>query len=828
VAGALTAAVCVLGLTATADAAGKGKAHRRPDPRSVVTGQDAPAYLGRKPSDHPKLDRKLNERAALGGNGISRAIVVLKPGCSVDDDVAKAGGRSGQRLNLINGQLVQLPNGQLRKLANNPCVAAVHWDRKTGGEMNYVGIVEGARQVQQLLGYDGAGVGVAIIDSGITNWHDDLTYSGRNSAVKVVNGQRVVRFVDFVNGRTSKYDDNGHGTHVAGIIAGNGFDTLGARAGIAPAADIVSLKVLDANGGGYISNVIAALDWVVANHNTYNIRVVNLSVGAAVTESYLTDPLTLAAKRVVDAGVVVVTAAGNLGKNGYGKTQYGAITAPGNAPWVLTVGAYSHQGTLTRTDDKIGSFSSRGPTAVDFNAKPDVVAAGVGTASLSVVGSTLYLSKAAYLLKGSIIGLLGKPYLSLTGTSMAAPVVTGTVALMLQANPNLTPNLVKAIIEYTAQDMRYDPLTQGAGFLNTKGAVDLARFLRHPSAGARYPHSAAWSKTIIWGNKKLQHGVIKPAGSAWARNVVWGAASDAEGDNIVWGTMCADAECDNIVWGTSDMDSDNIVWGTFDQEGDNIVWGTNDGEADNIVWGTACGDSECDNIVWGTECGGADCGNVVWGASASAGELDNIVWGTQAGEADNIVWGTQSGEADNIVWGTSGEVDNIVWGTASEPDDMTWGCSGEDTPVYDDPDVPSVFDGTVDLDGAFDTSCRRTARIRWCRIRRRRFSPTRSRSRPPPRPRCWEASNGQNASPRRTNGDEPAGGHRDESDADDHVGLEAGASDADGVHGHAARAAALGCGVAAGDALQRGSGALHLAAADDHRRVRAFHRVDPS
>jgi subtilisin family serine protease len=120
----------------------------------------------------------------------------------------------------------------------------------------------------------------------------------------------------------------------------------------------VSLKVLSDHGSGHISNVIAALDWVVANRTTYNIRVVNLSVGASVTESYTTDPLCLAAKRVVDAGVVVVTAAGNLGKNPVtGQAQYGAITAPGNAPWVLTVGAYSHEGTLTRTDDKMGSYS---------------------------------------------------------------------------------------------------------------------------------------------------------------------------------------------------------------------------------------------------------------------------------------------------------------------------------------------------------------------------------------------------------------------------------------------------------------------------------------
>ena len=127
--------------------------------------------------------------------------------------------------------------------------------------------------------------------------------------------------MDFVNGRHSAYDDYGHGTHVAGIIAGNGYDTGGLRAGIAPAAQVVSLKVLDDQGQGTVSGVIAALEWAVANRSAYNIRVINLSVGAAVTESFLTDPLTLAARHAVDAGIVVVSAAGNFGKAADGQPQ---------------------------------------------------------------------------------------------------------------------------------------------------------------------------------------------------------------------------------------------------------------------------------------------------------------------------------------------------------------------------------------------------------------------------------------------------------------------------------------------------------------------------
>jgi hypothetical protein len=291
----------------------------------------------------------------------------------------------------------------------------------------------------------------------------------------------------------------------------------------------------------------------------------------------------------------------------------------------------------------------------------------------------MYTTKAAYLMSGSVATAY-KPYLSLSGTSMAAPVVAGTVALMVQANPALTPNMVKAILQYTSQQYSgYDALTQGAGFLNTRGAVQLARFYRTAQAGARLSMPRAWSKQILWGNHRITGGVIRPNANAFQSTTLWGATTDADGDNIVWGTLSGD-DGDNIVWGTFDLlGEDNIVWGTvLDGDGDNIVWGTT-GDGDNIVWGTEDGG---ENIVWGTDCAGADCENIVWGTSLEG--LD-----------DNIVWGTAE-FAENIVWGTSGDVDNIVWGTSSEEDNVTWGNSGEDAPLFDDPNgEPQNFDATV-------------------------------------------------------------------------------------------------------------------------------------
>src|SRR5262249_37010117 len=179
------------------------------------------------------------------------------------------------------------------------------------------------------------------------------------------------------------------------------------------------------------------------------------------------------------------------------------------------------------------------------------------------------------------------PYLSLTGTSMASPVVAGTVALMLHANPSLTPNAVKAILQYTAETYPgYDGLTQGAGFLNVVGAVRLARFYATAQPGDSMPSQDMWSKHIIWGNHLLASGVPALDANAYQVGTTWGVAKTSDGDNIVWGTATG-ADGDNIVWGTSG-------------DGDNIVWGTSaGGDGDNIVWGTDCGGADCDNIVWG-------------------------------------------------------------------------------------------------------------------------------------------------------------------------------------------------------------------------------------
>jgi serine protease AprX len=546
-----------------------------------------PAHAG----DHPdtKLDAPL--RARTHAAGTSRVIIETSDVSATELLIRSVKGKPGRRLGLGRGQVAEIPNAALDSLAGHASVNAIRLDRPIQGTMERTAAAVGAKWVRENLDLDGGGVGVAIIDSGVTSWHDDL------------GSDRVVHFADFVGYQSTSYDDYGHGTHVAGIIAGSGYDSNGARRGIAPGANLIVLKVLDGEGFGYISNVIAALDYVVEHRAQFNIRVINLSVAAGVYESYTTDPLTLAAKRAVEAGVVVVTAAGNLGLNAQRRAQYGGITAPGNAPWVLTVGASSHNGTINRADDTMAPFSSRGPSYIDATAKPDVVAPGVGIESLADASSFLFATHPSARLWGTV-DTATQPYLSLTGTSMAAPVVTGTVALMYQANPSLTPNLVKAILQYTAEHKsRYNDLTQGAGFLNARGAVQVAKAFVG-SAGSTLGSVAdptPWNKHINWGNHRIGGGVLRPDANAWRVDVTWGAASTGEGDTIVWGTVCSTADCGTIKGSSSSED--------------NIVWGTNSGNEDNIVWGTTCADDDCSNTLPARACDGTltGCANIVWG-----------------------------------------------------------------------------------------------------------------------------------------------------------------------------------------------------------------------
>jgi serine protease AprX len=643
------------------------------------------------------LDAELNQRAGAAPASATTSVILRVKGSRLPPEFKKYA-RPGT-LSLINAYVLDVPNSELKTIAaHSSTLYASH--NATVHAFNFrTSVQSGAFFARRMLGINGAGVGVAILDSGVApNNETPVTY-----------------FKDFLTSAAAftpcatPCDPNGHGTHVAGTIAGNGANSFSEKAGIAPGASLIALRVLGPDGTGTIDGVINALQWVLDNAHKKNIRVVNLSFGMKpsslgvndddVLGTLMKDPLAAATKALVDANIFVVGAAGNFGEakctslahpgtpdaNG-NCAVWGGITAPGSFPWVFTVGANSSEGSFNRRDDKLAAFSSRGPALPLQNAKPDLVAGGVGIESTAVVNSTLYQHALGLQPLPLIAGASHHAfsYLALSGTSQAAAVVSGVAAQMLQANPKLTPNLIKAILEYTSEDRDHDALEQGAGFLNALGAVRLARFYATAKKGQHVPVEPIWSQHFIWGNFLVSGGLMQPKANAWAAGADWGATLTADGDNIVWGTSCGSDDCGgNIVWGTSD--GDNIVWGTAD--GDNIVWGTA-ADGDNIVWGTADGD----NIVWGTDCGGADCDNIVWGTVddgdnivwGTSADGDNIVWGT-SDDGDNIVWGTADGDnivwgtadGDNIVWGTASDGDNIVWGTASDGDNIVWGTAGD-------------------------------------------------------------------------------------------------------------------------------------------------------
>ena len=247
-------------------------------------------------------------------------------------------------------------------------------------------------------------------------------------------GNRILTSVDFTH-EADGIDHYGHGTHMAGIIAGNGSQSSGKWAGVAQKANLVSVKVAPTDGSTDVSVVIAGLQWIITNRAQYNIRVLNLSFGTDSLQPYAVDPLDYAVEQVWNSGVLVVAAAGNRGSNS------GTINKPGDDPFVLTVGAMDGAGTLGKLNDMVMAFSSRGPTQDGLD-KPDLVAPGVTIVSVRDPGSTVdtYHSDAR----------VGTAYFKGTGTSQAAAVVSGVGALMFQAKPGLTNNQAKALLMGTA------------------------------------------------------------------------------------------------------------------------------------------------------------------------------------------------------------------------------------------------------------------------------------------------------------------------------------------------------------------------------------------
>lgn len=393
-------------------------------------------------------------------------------------------GRFARSLNQLGLVIADLPISSVRELGDDPDVAYISPDRGVAS-FGHIETTVGASyydartEAPNLSNCNGTNVGVAILDGGVDDTHN-LT--------KTTSSHPGLIYSKSYTGNPANRDYFGHGTFVACVLAGDISFKSGAYTGIAYDSKLISLAVLDSQGQGLSSNVVSAIDWCITYKSNYNIRVINMSLGTPPKDSYTVDPLCLAARRAHNAGMVVVAAAGNDGKDVQRRKIYGGINSPGIDPSVITVGATNSFGTDPRSDDKITTYSSRGPTRsyttvngvkkYDNLSKPDIVAPGnkvIGACSPSSLGQANGLVTHYPSLKCGTAAIAADQLMYLSGTSVSAPIVAGAAAMMIEANPNLTPALVKAILMYTAQPVfGANTLEQGAGRLNVEGAVRVA------------------------------------------------------------------------------------------------------------------------------------------------------------------------------------------------------------------------------------------------------------------------------------------------------------------------------------------------------------------
>ncbi len=455
----------------------------------------------------PSLNPALADLAARSPHKRVEVIVQLNPGTprgAAAPLVRELGGKVTRDLHIINAVAAELPAAGARELASRPEVRAVSPNAATkpqatgdGLSTSYNASIQTPYLWNNYRG-NGRGVGVAVVDTGIAGGLADFRASTLDKSSRV-----IVSAVVNPDAKTAN-DTYGHGTHVAGIIAGDSRNRDDGDAnknrfmGVAPGANLISIKASDDDGNATVLDVIAGIQFAVDHKADYNIRVLNLSLESSASESYKTDPLDAAVEAAWFKGIFVVAAAGNRGPGGDAVSH-----APGNDPYVVTVGAVDDKGTKEITDDEPTSWSSRGTTQDGF-AKPDIYAPGA-----KIVSNLAPNSKYAGLCPDCVSD--GGEYIRAGGTSMAAPMVAGAAAIGFQLDPTMTPNRAKALLRDSDR-----PLTDSIDELSM---VDAAR--RFFGDGGKLANQGLEPNTYI----DPATGEIDYTRSRWSRSS-WSDASD--------------------------------------------------------------------------------------------------------------------------------------------------------------------------------------------------------------------------------------------------------------------------------------------------------------
>jgi serine protease AprX len=509
-------------------------------------------------------------------------IISAKSYSLLQDELAALQVKPTHKLAIINAVAVSLNDQQLAQLENNLSVQVTPnhsvelssgkaWGKRKWQPKSVVNNLIDASSVHASRNF-GDGVTIGFLDTGL----DQLS----GLSTDLYGRDKAWGTYDAVNNTISNYDDeaSGHGTHVASIAANSDYDVYGRVYGVAPNAAIVGIKAFDAEGKATYADVIRGIDWAIQVKDQINLKILNMSFSGPVRSFYWEDPLNKAVMKAWQAGIVVIASAGNRGPEPM------TIGVPGNIPYIITVGAMTDNYTDDKSDDKLATFSSAGPTIEGF-VKPEIVAPGGHLSGLMSYDTQIVMEHPEF--------HDGGRYFEMSGTSQATAVVSGVVALMLTQDPSLSPDDIKCRLMDSAKTatnsnggLAFSVFQQGAGMVNALGAImstaqdcanqniDIAQEVNEEQ------HFYGPANIDDQGNFYIE---------GMGDEYKWNRNEELNGDGFIWTNTLG---TDGFIW-TNYLGTDGFIW-TNTVGTDGFIW-TNKFATDGFIW---TNNLDTDGFIW--------------------------------------------------------------------------------------------------------------------------------------------------------------------------------------------------------------------------------------